>query len=267
MPEIRQNMNMKLVGWIAGRQRIDAEYTPHSTILIRMRMSPVLNERCVNTPGSSLVMIASTPRSEIRIPASWPVVSRSPNIAALAAAMNSGANEFITDTFSAVVSCRPTNCSAPKMPPPMSDEIDHHAEMPADQRPVADEMRADERKQHRGREQPAQRRDRERRHMAGDRAAHQVVAGPAQACEREHQIRVAEQAARERGLSGLLCGGHGTESYERAIMRAAIRPLTRRSRSGADLSCRSAIRLLRHSATKSGGVSIPDGSASTRLDR
>ena len=66
-------------------------------------------------------MIASTPSSEITMPASWPPVSRSRNITALAAAMNSGASEFITETLSAVVSCRPTNCSAPNTPPPISE--------------------------------------------------------------------------------------------------------------------------------------------------
>ena len=74
-------------------------------------------------------------------------------------------------------------------------EIGEHAEMRADPRPVALQMRPRERKEDRGGEQPAQGRDGERRHMAGDRAAHQVIAGPAQARQREQQIRVAEQGA------------------------------------------------------------------------
>jgi hypothetical protein len=34
--------------------------------------------------------------------------------------MNTGPSEFITETLSAVVSCNPTNCSAPNTPPPIS---------------------------------------------------------------------------------------------------------------------------------------------------
>src|SRR5213075_1471156 len=38
-PEIRQNMNMKLTGWIFGRQRSEAEYTAHRIMLMKMMMS------------------------------------------------------------------------------------------------------------------------------------------------------------------------------------------------------------------------------------
>ena len=114
-------MNMKLNGWMRGRQRSEMEYTPQIARLPRMMRSPTLNERCVSTPGSSLVMIASTPRSEIAMPTVCPGVRRAPTITTPAAAMNSGASEFITETLSAVVSCRPTNCSAPNNAPPSSD--------------------------------------------------------------------------------------------------------------------------------------------------
>ena len=83
-------------------------------------MSPMLKAKCVSTPESSLLMIASTPSSEMTIPRSCPRVSRSPNMTALATAMNTGPSEFITETLSAVVSCSPTNCSAPNTAPPIS---------------------------------------------------------------------------------------------------------------------------------------------------
>ena len=83
-------------------------------------------------------------------------------------------------------------------------EVDQHAEISPDLRPVAPQLRTHERIEDRGGEQPAQRRDGERRDVARDRAAHQVIARPAQAREREQQIRVAEKPARGRRL----CGSH-----------------------------------------------------------
>src|SRR5438045_8903461 len=59
-PEIRQNMNMKLTGWIGGRQRSEAEYTAHRNILRKMMMSPMLNVKCVSTTGSSVVVLDCT---------------------------------------------------------------------------------------------------------------------------------------------------------------------------------------------------------------
>src|SRR4051812_11543843 len=103
MPETSANMNMKLSGWIGGRQRSAAEETAPNAMLIRMMMSPTLNESVERIAGSSREMIASTPSSETMIRADCPSVSWSRNIAAPAAAMKTGASEFITDTLSALV--------------------------------------------------------------------------------------------------------------------------------------------------------------------
>jgi hypothetical protein len=156
-------------------------------------------------------MIASTPSSEMTIPASCPPVAEHDGAGD---GDEHGRERIHHRNVQRGGELQPDELQRAEHRPADQREIDQHAEMPADQRPVARKLPADERVEHRRSEQPAQRRDRERRHVAGDRPAHQVIARPAQAAEREQEVGVVVQAPAR------LCFGHAANAIRATRRRA-----------------------------------------------
>src|ERR1700722_871504 len=102
--------------------------------------------------------------------------------------------------------------------------------MPAQHRPIPDQMRPGERQQHQAGPDPSDTGQRHRRHMAGNVAAKHDIAGPEQRCEAQQQIGLmVEPADRIKGWRFGRAHLHAADGFRDATktpVNTSAKPMT-----------------------------------------